>query len=135
MEGTRFADILRQISVDCSLEQKLELLSKFQAETGALAQEGPLEAIGELQSLEDRPNQPSPEASSRSFVVPLLVTDPNVIKASDDILTKNHVTNNVTFSAKIHEEPDALLDALFGGQTSTATSSKKMYQEVRILSN
>ncbi|GMH91805.1 hypothetical protein TrST_g2646, partial [Triparma strigata] len=130
MEGTRFADILRQISVDCSLEQKLELLSKFQADTGGLAQEGPLEAIGELQSLEDRPNQPSPEASSRSFVVPLLVTDPNVIKASDDILTKNHVTNNVTFSAKIHEEPDALLDALLGDQTSMATSSKKMHQEV-----
>ncbi|GMH53843.1 hypothetical protein TrST_g8092 [Triparma strigata] len=38
------------------------------------------------------------------------------------------VTNSVTFNAKIHEEPNKLLDSLLGDQMST--TNEKMYQEV-----
>lgn len=59
---------------------------------------------------------------------PLRPSDPDVVRTTDGILTKNQVTNNVTFTAKIHEEPNALLDSLLGNQISTA--NQRLYQEV-----
>ncbi|GMH98731.1 hypothetical protein TrVE_jg477 [Triparma verrucosa] len=81
------------------------------------------------------PSPPSPEEaahdhplSAPSIAAPLQWSEPEVLRMSDEILTKNQVTNKVTFTAKIHETPNVLLNALLGNQTSTA--SKKMYQEV-----
>lgn len=59
---------------------------------------------------------------------PLRPSDPDVVRTADGILAKNQVTNNVTFTANIHEEPKVLLDSLLGDQISTA--NRRLYQEV-----
>ena len=59
---------------------------------------------------------------------PLRPSDPDVVRTADGILAKNQVTNNVTFTANIHEEPNVLLDSLLSDQISTA--NRRLYQEV-----
>ncbi|GMI07886.1 hypothetical protein TrLO_g11602 [Triparma laevis f. longispina] len=83
--------------------------------------------IAELQSLLATPaslTPPNPSATK-----PLDIDDPEVTRIRDDnFLLKNMITNNCSFSAKIHTSMSVLLDALFGDQTSTTKG--RLYQEV-----
>lgn len=84
--------------------------------------------FAELQSLLATPaslTPPNPSAAK-----PLDIDDPEVTRIRDDnFLLKNMITNNCSFSAKIHTSMSVLLDALFGDQTSTTKG--RLYQEVR----
>lgn len=117
----------------------------------ALELERAKRTIAELQkNLRKNPNDPA------SVYSPLDIDDPEVTRTfGDDFLFKNMVTNNCSFSAKIHEEVrsreelssslrysnmtitifalvatqlDVLLDALLGNQTSTTKNG--LYQEI-----
>ncbi|GMH61177.1 hypothetical protein TL16_g03202 [Triparma laevis f. inornata] len=95
----------------------------------ALELERAKRTIAELQeNLRKNPNDPA------SVYSPLDIDDPEVTRTfGDDFLFKNMVTNNCSFSAKIHEELDVLLDALLGNQTSTTKNG--LYQEIISESN
>ncbi|GMH75030.1 hypothetical protein TrST_g8509 [Triparma strigata] len=53
--------------------------------------------------------------------------NPGVVVLSNNVRSKNTTTNTCTFSVDIHEEPEVLLEALFGEQTKVG---KTLFQKV-----
>ncbi|GMH88845.1 hypothetical protein TrST_g3649 [Triparma strigata] len=81
--------------------------------------------MSQLGEEDDARARPPPH---KTLAKPLRPSDPDVVRNADGILAKNQVTNNVTFTTNIHEEPNVLLDSLLGDQISTA--NRRLYQEV-----
>ena len=53
--------------------------------------------------------------------------NPGVVVLNNNVRSKNTTTNTCTFSVDIHEEPEVLLEALFGEQTKVG---KTLFQKV-----